>query len=48
MDTDELQNPNPTVFKKQSIDEHLLHKRHQQECDSTEVDDVDNYESKQL
>jgi len=42
---EELQNPNPLVFKKQCIDEQLLYKRHQKEIDSEEIDEIDNFES---
>ena len=46
MQGEELQNPNPLVFKKQTLDEHLLYKRQQKEIDMNEIDEVDSVESK--
>jgi len=45
MQQDEIQNPNPLIFKKQCIDEQILYKRQQKEMDTQEIDEIDNYES---
>ncbi len=44
MSTEELQNPNPTIFTGSVIDEDTYHKRKQEEMDSKFADDIDNYE----
>jgi len=42
--TDELQNPNPIIFKSKGLNEELIYERKQKELDENIDDEVDNYE----
>jgi metal-sulfur cluster biosynthetic enzyme len=42
--TEELQNPNPIIFKSKGFNEELFYERKQKELDENIEDDIDNYE----
>jgi hypothetical protein len=46
--TDEIQNPNPIIYKSKQIDGEILFHRKQAEIDEETTDQVDNLESNHL